>query len=267
VRTDPRPDEAAMARYYPEDYAPFQNAAFRSRARTGLLKRSVDVIFRFNTGRLPLDPPGSLLEVGCATGVFLNARRLAGWEVEGVEPSEKAAAIASARGLPVHAGRLADAPLQNSPYDLVVAHMVLEHLHDPVAALKQWRGLVKPGGRLVVSTPNIGSLDYLIFRRNWYALQLPTHLYHFTPRTLKKMLQVAGWRVEKILHHRTMANYIGSLGILLEQATPLTGPGRALKQLAGAGGYLPYLLYPVSLVMAALGQTGRMTAWAQPSHD
>jgi hypothetical protein len=145
--------------------------------------------------------------------------------------------------------------------------MVLEHLYDPIGALLHWRELIKPRGQLVLSVPNIQSLDFYLFRKYWYALQLPTHLFHFTPKTLTQLLQVSGWRVTRISHQRTLANYIGSLGILLEQRTPFARLGGFLKETPGAGGYLPYALYPISVAMAAAGQTGRMTVWAAPVDD
>lgn len=267
MRTDPRPDFNSIGKFYPENYAPYKNLSFKKSKKTGILKTIVDFIFRFNDNLLPLSPPGKLLEVGCASGVYLNDRLLDGWQVEGVEFSESAVNVAREHGMRVHHGQIKDIQLENAPYDIVVAQMVLEHLYNPVAELKEWRKLIKPGGKLVISVPNINSLDFYLFKQYWYGLQLPTHLFHFTPQTLTNVLLNSGWRVVRISHQRTLASYIGSLGIYLEQRTRFSRTGRYLKDLTASGGYLPYLIYPLSLSMAALGQTGRMTIWAEPLDD
>ena len=76
--------------------------------------------------------------------------------MEGIEFSPKAAAVARALGYPVHAGSLETAPAPVEPFDLIVGWMVLEHLHDPVLALKKLNAWMKPGGWLVLSIPNAG---------------------------------------------------------------------------------------------------------------
>lgn len=187
-----------------------------------------------------------------------------GWSVEGIEPTEAAAEAARRGGLPVFTGGIEQAPEPEKPYDLIVAFMVLEHLYDPVTALRRLRRWVSPKGWLVLSVPNAGSLELKLFRDAWYALQLPTHLFHFTPRTLQRVLDGGGWRVERVMHQRILSNLFASGGYWLADRRFPKSLTQKLIDLPDAPGRQHYWLYPLAMVLAALGQTGRMTVWARP---
>ncbi|MGE5139780.1 MAG: class I SAM-dependent methyltransferase, partial [Rudaea sp.] len=169
---------------------------------------------------------------------------------------------ARALGFHVHTGSLETAPAPAQPYDLVVGWMVLEHLHDPVACLRKLHEWVRPGGWLAISVPNAGSLEFRLFGRRWYALQVPTHLYHFSPQTLSALLAKGGWRVERVFHQRVLSNLVASVGYCLVDAG-FARLGSWLVSFPDRAGRLQYLLFPLASVMAALGQTGRMTVWAR----
>src|SRR3546814_9273497 len=83
------------------------------------------------------------------------------------------------------------------PVDLIVGWMVLEHLHQPLAVLRKLRRWIQPDGWLVLSVPDAGSLEFRVFGDRWYALQLPTHLHHFSPETLANMMTAAGWTADR----------------------------------------------------------------------
>jgi 2-polyprenyl-3-methyl-5-hydroxy-6-metoxy-1,4-benzoquinol methylase len=202
-----------------------------------------------------------MLEVGAASGAFLHRMARAGWEVEGIEPAGSASRAARALGYAVHEGTMETAPDPARPYDLVVAWMALEHLHDPVRALRSLRDWTVPDGRLVLSVPNAASWERRLFGEDWYALQLPTHLYHFTPRTLA--LERGGWRLDRIFHQRVISNLVGSLGHALERRRVAPALAERLSAFPDRGGRAHYLLFPLAAVLAAFGQTGRMTVWAR----
>ncbi len=266
VRTNPRPTPATIGFYYPDDYGPYlgtqvQAAAPRPRLFASF-RRVVRGLFEFNTMRLPKLPAGRMLEIGCASGAFLHKMVAEGWQVEGIEFSPKAAAAARALGYPVHAGSLETAPVPSEPFDLIVGWMVLEHLHDPVLALKKLNAWMKPGGSLVLSTPNAGALEARVFRDNWYALHLPNHLYHYTKKTIRLVLSAAGWELDQIHFQRVLVDPIASFGYVL-QKTGMSRVGNKLIKFPEQPGYWSYALYPLAVVAAAIGQTGRMTIWAR----
>jgi 2-polyprenyl-3-methyl-5-hydroxy-6-metoxy-1,4-benzoquinol methylase len=157
--------------------------------RVAIVRDTVDPLLTEVRGR----KPGWLIDVGCGTGEFLDKMRRLGWEVLGVEPDPAAAALARARfALRVLDGTLEDQSLPSGSHELVVSRHVLEHVHDPVAFLGRCFDLVKPGGNLVVLTPNMASLQHKIFGASWVHLDPPRHLHLFTRATLATCAARAG---------------------------------------------------------------------------
>ncbi|MBD2291993.1 class I SAM-dependent methyltransferase [Anabaena sphaerica FACHB-251] len=271
MRTNPRPTPETIGYYYPDDYGPYQftKVSKNEKQNLPLSQKITQRIFEFNERRLPSLPPGRMLEVGCASGDFLHKMANQGWEVEGIEFSEKAAQTARSLGYKVHIGSLEIAPKPEQKYDLVVAWMVLEHLHDPILGLTKLQSWVKPGGWLAVSVPNIGSLEFKIFKDAWYALQIPTHLYHYNPNTLSQVLEHSGWKMEKVLHHRLLDNIIASLSYLLKDININPQLSSKLIDYSTTNKYkylkhrISRLIYPLSFTLSLCGQTGRMTVWAK----
>lgn len=144
------------------------------------------------------EPPGRLLDVGCATGEFLLEARRRGWDTFGVEMSPYAAAVARRRGLDVRVGSLSDARLPPGGFDAVTLLDVIEHLRDPKAELREIHRLMKAGGRLIVETPNWRSIYRVLLRGRWAALQPRLHLLYFDAWTLGRLLQSSGFEVGSV---------------------------------------------------------------------
>ncbi len=269
MRTNPRPTQDSIGLYYPEDYGPYlgtrvsTNSSQEKEWIKKVLRPIYTRVLEFNTTRLPKMPPGRMLEIGCASGAFLHKMAVRGWTVEGIEFSPSAAEAAARLGYKIFRGPVEKAPAPASTFDLIVGWMVLEHLHEPILALKKLRSWIKPDGWLVISVPNAGSFEFTIFKDRWYALQLPCHLYHFTPKTIGLVLDKAGWEMKKIHHHRTLTNLFASLGHLM-QDYKYEKMAEALIKLPEKAGLLNAALYPLGLILGLLGQTGRMTVWARP---
>lgn len=137
-----------------------------------------------------------LLDVGCATGEFLAAARARGWEVFGVETAHEGAAQAhTLTGAQVHVGGLDTAPFEPGYFDVVTLWDVIEHLQDPADYIARIARLVRPGGMLGLSTPNIRSLSYVLLGRHWWVVGPNDHLYYFAPRTLARLLRSHGFSI------------------------------------------------------------------------
>lgn len=192
--TSPRPDPAGMARFYPLDYAPHQIGRLTPRpARWWTWLRAR---WRRNFESEGIPPRGGrrLLDVGCGGGAFLCRMQALGWDVTGLDVS--AAAVDRVRmqlGLRAVAGTLPHPELPRGGFDAVTLWQSLEHFHQPLAALREVRELLAPGGRLYLSVPNIASGPFRWFGAAWLGLDLPRHLVHFAPDTLRRMLEVAGF--------------------------------------------------------------------------
>lgn len=144
-------------------------------------------------------PPGALLDVGCGNGEFLVRMRGRGWAVKGVEPDPTSAAFATTHhGLDVISGTVEDAGLQRDAFDVVTMSHVIEHVHDPIEVLKECKRLLKPGGRLIVVTPNRQSLGRVVFRSRWHGWDVPRHLYAFSRRSLRACAARAGLEVDEL---------------------------------------------------------------------
>jgi SAM-dependent methyltransferase len=186
VYVSPRPVLSAMKAYYNTMYDAAMNQ--RSPRQERRARRHLSRLARYK----PV--PGRLLEVGAGDGYFLNAARVAGWEVEGLELSQPR--VARARkwfGLTLHCCELAAAPFPPAHFDAVSMLQVLEHLHDPRAALRRAHELLRPGGLLILSSPNI--LAYGRKKRAVSSWQIPEHLFFFSPRTLVYAVEDASFMI------------------------------------------------------------------------
>lgn len=217
---DPRPDRATIARAYSSYYTHeqsllmLQGADFRAAIRNGYLNRRYGYRLapssrlgpilarlvpkrRWFADRLVrnLSSPrgrGRLLDVGCGDGTFLAEMDHAGWEVHGLEPDPEAAAVARNRGVPVVETQLEDASFEAGSFDAVTMSHVIEHLHDPVGALRICRHLLRPGGTLWIATPNLEARGHAIFARDWIGLDPPRHLVLFTRESLANAMEQVG---------------------------------------------------------------------------
>jgi 2-polyprenyl-3-methyl-5-hydroxy-6-metoxy-1,4-benzoquinol methylase len=135
-----------------------------------------------------------LLEVGTGAGLFLKAASRASWDVSGLELSAEAAAFARNRlALEVREERAETMTYPAGTFDVAVMFDVVEHLFDPRGVLSAIRKALKPGGILVVSTPNFNALSRAALGVDWAVLSPLEHTYYFTQPTLGAMLEACGF--------------------------------------------------------------------------
>lgn len=214
IRQNPHLRWSSLKEYYPENYASYnslikdhQNWLHRLDKRYGPWKRK-RAIEHYQKG-------GRLLEIGCGTGTFLEEMLYSGnWQMVGVEPNAKVAANAQNNlGVPIFAGRFSEVPLQSESFDVIAMWNVLEHLEHPVQDLRRVYTLLKPGGWLVLSIPNLESLEAKVFGPYWSGWDLPRHLYIFPRKTLRQILVSLGLRV---VAERCLSTSYDMLGVTLE---------------------------------------------------
>ena len=212
------------------------------------------------------------MELGCSHGAFLQQLRDRGGECVGIEPAAEVASRAVERGFDVRVGSLesvvATDPQTFAPssFDAVFAWMVIEHLHDPVATLRLARELLKPGGTLSISVPNFGCWERRLFGHYWYALQLPTHLQHFTTASLGRLLAANGFELVELIHQRNVNNLVGSVGLWLRTKFPRWSLGnRLIRWTDNPSAIGLCLLAPLARLLAIVRQSGRLTIVARKS--
>lgn len=185
--TNPRPDENSIGKYYEsEDYVSHSNSkkgiinSVYHFVREYSLKQKVKMI---NS----LSAKGHLLDIGCGTGEFLATAAKDGWKVQGIEPNDKA------RNQAIQNHKLAVGTpesikdLQANSYDVISMWHVLEHVHQLNERLEEISKLLKVGGKAVIAVPNHASYDAERYGNTWAAYDVPRHLYHFTPDTIKML--------------------------------------------------------------------------------
>ena len=208
----PRPAADQFDRIYPPGYHAF---AFTPE-RFGLahvVRRRLEAarLLRAFAG-LPAD--ARVLDVGCGDGFHLRLLRDfgPGWQVLGVDPSERANRRAAAAGLPVRVGTVETLPAADGRFDAALMVMTVEHLADPLATVRAVRDRLTPGGRLVVVTDDAGSPDARLFgRRHWGGYHFPRHTYLFDRRTLRRLGERAGFRVRQVRTLVSPVNWVYSL--------------------------------------------------------
>jgi 2-polyprenyl-3-methyl-5-hydroxy-6-metoxy-1,4-benzoquinol methylase len=177
-----------------------------------------------------LGGPGTLLDVGAGTGIFMHLARERGWRPDGVDicplTAEKAAREFD---LAITVGPFEEQHFDGRRFDAATMLDALEHVHDPLATLRRVHALLRPGGAVYVAVPNQRCLltvlvdayaraggpraDQLLQR-----LYVPPHLHYFTPRTLRRIVEAAGFRV---VHLRQGSVYLGRYRMSLAMRLPL----------------------------------------------
>lgn len=191
--TVPRPAPDEIGKYYQsEEYYSHQENKKGFIPKIYEWVKSVNLKNKVNMAINDL-PQGKLLDIGCGIGDFLCHVKRNGWEVVGIEPSDDAKSIAEKR-----LGFRPLAPsesflLPDASFDVITLWHVLEHVDDLKFQTREITRLLKPGGRLVIALPNFQSFDCQYFKDKWAAWDVPRHLNHFAPETLKKMICSLGF--------------------------------------------------------------------------
>jgi SAM-dependent methyltransferase len=117
--------------------------------------------------------------------------------VDGLEISRKAADHLTKLSFSMYCGNIGDVQIDRQ-YDIILAYEVVEHLRDPKQAFGAIYGLLKPGGKFMFSTGNVGSLKAQVYGRRWSYFLPPQHLYYFDGQTITRCLEAAGFNKSSI---------------------------------------------------------------------
>ncbi len=190
-----------------------------------------------------------LLDIGCGEGFFLSNASSAGYNARGIEPSQDAAEYARQEfGLDVEAKPFEELRLPENRFDVVTLWQVLEHVPHPLKILSEVHRILKPGGLLALSTPDIGGAPARVLGRRWWNIR-KVHINQFTTDTMTTLLGNAGFRDISSVSYREsislLALFIPVLKYLklYEPLRSLVGPG----SLMGRGLNSILLAYPSRL--------------------
>lgn len=194
------PDQENIGKYYQsENYISHSDTSkglinslyHKVRKRTLIQKKN---LIEKSTGK----NKGNILDVGAGTGAFLNTMKNANWNDTGLEPDK----TAREKALELYGINLQEAEkiysLPSESFDVITLWHVLEHVHELHKYLEQLKNLLSTDGNLFIAVPNYTSGDEKIYREYWAAYDVPRHLYHFSPKAMKILLNAHGLKVEKM---------------------------------------------------------------------
>lgn len=241
--TNPRPDSNHLGTFYPQNYYSYRpHSEKRSRLKRALLRCGAHLWLGYPTDssgapllarwiislltclvkrQLLRLPPwkggGTVLDVGCGWGEYLLLMRELGWNTIGVDLAEQAVTYARGQlGLDVRQGTVESQHFADGTFDVVTLWDVLEHLEEPGSTLTEIRRILKPGGLLLMKVPDCSSLQARWLGSIWQPWELPRHLCHFTPATVRALLEQSGFRVALLDHVSSPANMVSNLAYYLD---------------------------------------------------
>jgi 2-polyprenyl-3-methyl-5-hydroxy-6-metoxy-1,4-benzoquinol methylase len=199
VYVDPIPNVGELSRHYNQDYyAEWISTQRKKRER--MWARRLKSIER-------VTKKGSILDVGCGEGLFLELAKRNGWRVHGTDVSAYATEFASKRlGQSVFCGEIWDAPFNEQSFDVITMWHVLEHTTSPMQTLQEVRKLLKPGGLVVLAVPNLNDrlmqAAYRLVKGRKLRLfsigDKEIHLFHFSVQSLRLLLEKTGFTCVKV---------------------------------------------------------------------
>ncbi|MEZ8219812.1 Ubiquinone/menaquinone biosynthesis C-methylase UbiE [Candidatus Fervidibacteria bacterium JGI MDM2 SSWTFF-3-K9] len=215
LQTNPRPTNEFLSTFYPENYSAHSAECHRIRhterdLRLMKLGRNFPLAGRVfstvATWRFRRIVPkwlgngrGLFLEIGCGTGWLCALAQEMGWQVVGLDISLNACSVARQTwGIPVLCSDSVSLPFKSNTFRLVVLRHVLEHLPSPRQALSEVYRVLRENGWVALEVPNAESLGRQVYGLLWDSWDLPRHLHHFTPETLKHLMEQVGFQRVKI---------------------------------------------------------------------
>ena len=212
LETFPQPAANDLQKYYQsEDYISHTDSKRNLFERVYHLARSFALKRKLNLIQKECNGKGSLLDVGCGTGDFLEVALRNEWIVKGIEPNETARAIANRKtnGAVIDPSEINH--LESERYDIITLWHVLEHLPDLELEVKRLKKLLKPSGKIIIAVPNYNSFDAKYYNSYWAAYDAPRHLWHFSQNSIKRLFNEQGISTTKILPMKLDAYYVSLL--------------------------------------------------------
>lgn len=274
VYLNPRPSLEQLDAFYPKHYwwQPAQTTGgvflkiakeLEERWRNYLLSAEVNLLKKM------LKERSKILDVGCGGGDILYMYKKAGFQAYGVELSPEASRNARVKyGLNVFQGSLTEADFEPDYFDAITFYHAVEHLKDPLLVLKKTYRIIKDTGIVMIQIPNIDSFQFKLFKKHWFGLSVPQHFYHFSPQTIKELLEKTNFKILNIRHISIRCNP----AIFVSSLIPRLNPHRFLiEESKGKNQAIAKMIYfilvlmftPWTLLESILRQGAVITVFAQ----
>ncbi|KOP35832.1 class I SAM-dependent methyltransferase [Flavobacterium sp. WLB] len=207
--TSPQPDLENLGRYYEsEDYISHTDNKRSVFEKVYHFVKSIALKNKLNLINSEQSQKGKILDIGAGTGDFLLTAKNDGWNVIGVEPSERAKNIAKQKGISF-VEEISE--LENNSFDVITMWHVLEHVPNLELQIQELKRLLKPTGTLIVAVPNFKSFDAKHYGEFWAAFDVPIHFWHFSKKAIKTLFEKVDMKLEKVLPMKFDSFYVSLL--------------------------------------------------------
>ncbi len=181
----PKPALKDLFSFYPSEYANYSKSkSIITRFLVSMYERKSKTEVRNLIGN-----KGRVLDIGCADGSYLDLLKGSKWELCGTDISHASAKTAIENGYKVYIGEVESVDIPANSFDLIRMSHVIEHVINPKTTLEKAYHILKPGGHLIIETPNVACPDFYIFGKYWGAFHFPRHIHLFSINTLQKILE------------------------------------------------------------------------------
>ncbi|WP_343696143.1 class I SAM-dependent methyltransferase [Flavobacterium sp.] len=207
--TSPQPDLENLGRYYEsEDYISHTDNKRSIFEKAYHFVKSIALKNKLNLINSEQSQKGKILDIGAGTGDFLLTAKNDGWNVIGIEPSDRAKNIAKQKGISFVEET---ASLENNSFDVITMWHVLEHVPNLENQINELKRLLKPTGTLIVAVPNFKSFDAKHYGEFWAAFDVPIHFWHFSKKAIKSLFEKVDMKLEKVLPMKFDSFYVSLL--------------------------------------------------------
>ena len=259
VYLNPQPNQKELIKYYPKNYGPYKNI---NDVKFGFFSRNLKkIIKKINQNNRRIKPIESsavnYLDFGCGGGINLEGVKKLhpNWNLYGLDNNEFACKKTREKGFEVFCGDILEINLPKNFFDIVNMSHVIEHLNHPRKILEKINSSIKSGGNLIVSTPNFNSLEAKLFKNYWYALDVPRHLFFFTPETIKILLSKVGFKINNVKYEIKPEIIIKSFYYIIGKEDIRVNP------------FNWRFFYPVNIILSLFHKSSVMTINAKKVRD
>jgi len=190
---DPQLAKDEVAKFYPKNFYEEPSQIDKVITKISFYPRQRKILNYAKQGRI--------LDLGCGKGEFLSNFKMKGWVPFGVDVSEVACELAREKvGKNIYNCQLKECFFPSDYFDVIVLSHVLEHLLNPIDDLVEIRRILKLNGILMLSVPDIGSLQFRVSSQSWIHLDIPRHLYHYSFSSIKFLLERSNFEIVRLTH-------------------------------------------------------------------
>lgn len=262
LQTYPKPTN--IAELYPPEYGAYK--PLKDTPILSLLQKIYRRVFDTGAYYTPDLPVGSkILEIGCGSGQFISRIIKKGWDIHALDISLNAIKHVEKLGVKTYHGDLIQARFKDSTFDAIFAWAVVEHIENLIDTLKEIRRVLKPNGIFIFNIPNAASLPSKMLKEMWF-LDIPRHLYHFTPQTITYALKTTKFNVFKITHPRHLISLLWSIIWLFDKISEKTKCTQfVLRHQRICEAIFIVITIPLASFLSFVRQTDTMTVIAKPT--